>query len=161
MSTANTLQVATPSDREILISRDFNAPRQMVFDAHTKPELMKLWLFGPDGWRLDVCEVDLRIGGKYRLVFAKGDTSMGMGGEYRDIDAPARLVTTELFDQDWTGGETLCTATFDERGGKTRLETRVLYSSKEARDGALRSGMTDGMEAGYARLEKILVAKAA
>ena len=158
---ANTLQVTTPSDNEILITRDFNAPRQMVFDAHTKPELMKLWLFGPDGWRLAVCEVDLRVGGKYRLVFAKGDTSMGMGGEYRDIDAPSRLVTTELFDQDWTGGETICTATFDERDGKTRLQTRVVYSSRQARDGALQSGMTDGMEASYARLEKILVAKAA
>lgn len=161
MSIADTLQVTTPSDIEILIERDFNAPRQLVFDAHTKPELMKLWLFGPDGWRLDVCEVDLRVGGKYRLVFAKGEVSMGMGGEYRDIDAPARLVTTELFDQDWTGGETLCTATFDERGGKTRLRNRIVYSSKQARDGALQSGMTDGMEAGYARLEKILVAKAA
>lgn len=157
----NTLQVSTPGDNEILIERDFDAPRQLVFDAHTKPELMKLWLFGPDGWRLDVCEVDLRVGGKYRLVFAKGDTSMGMGGEYRDIDAPARLVTTELFDQDWTGGETLCTATFDERDGKTRLRNRIVYSSKQARDGALKSGMTDGMEAGYARLEKILVAEAA
>ncbi|MEX0784657.1 MAG: SRPBCC family protein [Dehalococcoidia bacterium] len=151
-----TLQVTTPNDREIVITRDFNARPALVFDAHTKPELVKRWMFGPDGWSFSVCDIDLRVGGKYRFVWRKGDEEMGMGGTYRDIARPERLVSSELFDEDWTGGETLNTMLLTEMGGGTRLTTTLLYSSKEARDGALQSGMDEGMAAGYDRLDAIL-----
>ncbi|MGH2607727.1 MAG: SRPBCC family protein [Tepidiformaceae bacterium] len=155
MTNPATLQVTTPTDREIVITRDFNARRDLVFDAHTKPELVKRWMFGPDGWTFAVCEIDLRVGGKYRFVWRKGTEEMGMGGVYREVARPERLVSNELFDEDWTGGETLNTMVLIERDAGTRLTTTLLYSSKEARDGALQSGMDEGMEAGYARLDAI------
>ena len=156
MANAPTLEVNTPTDREIVIRRDFNAARDLVFDAHTKPELVKRWLFGPDGWSFKTCEIDLRVGGKYRFVWKHVDgDEMGMGGTYREVARPERLVTTELFDEDWTGGETLNTMVLTERDGRTTLTLTTLYSSTEARDGALQSGMTDGMEAGYRRLDAI------
>jgi uncharacterized protein YndB with AHSA1/START domain len=156
MTNPATLQVSTPSEREILIEREFNAPRRLVFDAHTKPELVRRWMTGPDGWEFTVCDIDLRVGGEYRFVWRKADEEMGMGGVYREVAAPERLVSSELFDEDWTGGETLNTMVLMERDGRTRLRTTLLYSSKEARDGALQSGMDEGMEAGYRRLDAIL-----
>ena len=111
---------------------------------------------GPDGWEFTVCDIDLRVGGEYRFVWRKADEEMGMGGVYREVAAPERLVSSELFDEDWTGGETLNTMVLMERDGRTRLRTTLLYSSKEARDGALQSGMDEGMEAGYRRLDAIL-----
>ncbi|HMI96384.1 MAG TPA: SRPBCC family protein [Micropepsaceae bacterium] len=158
MANARTLQVTTPTDREIMITRSFDAPRRLVFDAWTKPELIKRWLVGPEGWTMPVCEIDLRVGGAYRFVWRKTDgAEMGMRGVYREIVAPERIVGTELFDMDWTGGETVSTIVLAEQGGKTTLTQTVLYSSKEARDGALRSNMTEGMESSYARLDAVLV----
>ena len=158
MTTKTTTEVTTPSDREIAMTRVFNAPREMVFEAWTTPDLLRKWLLGPPGWEMIVCDVDLRVGGKYRYVWRKeGDgVEMGMGGTYREIDRPARIVTTELFDEDWTGGETLVTQTFEEANGKTTATTRVRYASKEARDGALKTGMTDGVDISYDRLEELL-----
>lgn len=154
---ANKLQVTAKSDRELVITRAFNAPRQLVFDAHTKPELVKRWLLGPPGWTMPVCEIDLRVGGKYRYVWRNADgRDMAMGGVYREIVAPQRLVATELFDEDWTGGETVSTAEFSEAGGVTTVTTTVLYSSSAARDGAMATGMADGMESGYQRLDAVL-----
>src|ERR1700738_5300868 len=99
---AEKLQVSTPSDREIAMTRVFDAPRRLVFDAYTKPELLKRWLGVVGGWALDVCEVDLRVGGKYRWVWrgANGQ-EMGMGGVYREIVPGERIVSTELFDDAW------------------------------------------------------------
>ena len=154
---AHTLQVTTPSDREILMTRALDAPRELVWDAFTKPELVKRWLLGPPGWTMPVCEIDLRVGGPYRFVWRKEDgVEMGMGGVHREIKKPERLVRTELFDQDWTGGETVATVVFNERNGGTTVDITVLYSSQEARDGALASGMKEGMAAGYDRLEELL-----
>lgn len=154
---ARTLQVTTPSDREILMTRALDAPRELVWDAFTKPELVKRWLLGPPGWTMPVCEIDLRVGGAYRFVWRKEDgVEMGMGGVHREIEKPERLVRTELFDQDWTGGETVATVVFNERNGSTIVDITVLYSSQEARDGALASGMKEGMAAGYDRLEELL-----
>ncbi|MCI4567102.1 SRPBCC family protein [Lysobacter sp. CFH 32150] len=154
---ARTLQVTTPSDREILMTRALDAPRELVWDAFTKPELVKRWLLGPPGWTMPVCEIDLRVGGPYRFVWRKDDgVEMGMGGVHREIKKPERLIRTELFDQDWTGGETVATVVFNERNGSTIVDITVLYSSKEARDGALASGMKEGMAAGYDRLEELL-----
>jgi uncharacterized protein YndB with AHSA1/START domain len=151
------LKVTTPTDREIVMTRVFDAPRQLVYDAHTKPELLKRWLFGPDGWVLSVCEIDLRVGGKYRYVWRHRDgREMGMGGTYREIVPPERVVTTELFDEDWTGGEVLGTLVLSERNGKTTLTSTLLYPSKGARDGALKTGMEHGVAASYDRLEGVL-----
>lgn len=151
------LTVDTPDDLKIVITRAFDASRDLVFDCVTKPDLVKRWMTGPPGWTMPVCEIDLRVGGKYRYVWRNAEgQDMGMGGIYREIVAPERIVSNELFDEDWTGGETLATMSLAERDGRTTLTTTVVYSSTAARDGALRSGMTEGMEMGYAKLDALL-----
>lgn len=151
------LTVATQGDREVVFTRAFAAPREMVFDCMTKPDLVKRWLLGPPGWTMPVCEIDLRVGGKFRYVWRNQDgRDMGMAGVYREIAAPERIVHNEVFDEDWTGGETTVTSTLTETGGRTTLTTSVIYANEEARKGALVSGMTDGMEMGYARLDALL-----
>jgi uncharacterized protein YndB with AHSA1/START domain len=151
------LTVEARGDLEIVVTREFNAPRPLVWDAYTKPELLKRWLFGPDGWSMPHCEVDLRVGGAYRYEWLKDDgTRMAAGGVHTEIDAPSRMVITQVFDQDWTGGETTCSLDLAEVGGRTTLTSIIRYPSKEAREGALHSGMTRGMEAGYVRLEDML-----
>ena len=150
------LQVTTPGDREIAMTRTFDAPRRMVWDAYTKPELIRRWLLGPEGWTMPVCEVDLRVGGTYRFVWRKGDQEMGMGGVYREIVAPERLVNTERFDQPWYEGEAMATLTLVEQAGKTTITTTVVYASRDVRDGVLKSGMESGVAASYDRLAGIL-----
>ena len=151
-------KVSTPTNREIEVRRDFNAPRHLVFDAFTKPELVRRWLLGPDGWTMPVCEIDLRVGGAYRYVWRKEatGTEMGMGGVFREVVRPSRLVATENFDDAWYPGEAVDTTVFEESDGITKVTLTVLYESKEARDTATRSGMEHGMVAGYNRLEQIL-----
>ncbi len=151
-------KVSTPTDREVLVERDFHAPRELVFEAFTKPELVRRWLLGPDGWTMPVCEIDLRPGGAYRYVWRKEATGMemGMGGVFREVVRPERLVATEKFDDAWYPGEAVDTTTFEEKAGITKVTLTVLYESKEARDTASRSGMERGMAAGYDRLEPIL-----
>ncbi len=157
MTNAGALKVTTPSDREVAMERVFDAPRDRVFDACTRPELLRRWLLGPPGWSLAVCEVDLRVGGALRFVWRGADgTEMGMRGTYREIAPPGRLVHTELFDQDWTGGETLATTVLAEHDGGTALTLTVLYPSRAARDGALGSGMEGGVAASYDRLAALL-----
>jgi uncharacterized protein YndB with AHSA1/START domain len=156
------LAITTPSDREIVITRRFAAPRALVFDAFTKPALILRWLWGPDDWKLVECRLDARPGGALRYVWrhaTRGD--MGLGGTVREIDPPARIVHTELFDQDWTGGETLVTTEFAEDGAGTLTTMTILYSSRAARDGALGSGMTEGMEQSYRRLDGFLAGQGA
>jgi uncharacterized protein YndB with AHSA1/START domain len=105
-----------------------------------------------------VCDIDLRVGGGYRYVWRNEDGhEMGMGGVYREIVAPERIASAEIFDQDWTGGETLTTSELSEVGGRTTLTTTVIYANEAARKGALITGMTDGMEMGYARLDALLI----
>lgn len=157
MKDTGTLPVTTPAEREIVMTRVFDAPRRLVFDAHTKPELLKRWLSGPPGWSLVVCEIDLKVGGAFRYVWRGSDgKDMGMGGVYREIVPLERIVTTEVFDEDWTGGETLNTLVLTEQGGKTTLTTTILYSSREAHDAALKSGMEQGVAASYDRLAELL-----
>jgi uncharacterized protein YndB with AHSA1/START domain len=151
------LKLVTRGDREIVMTRVFNAPRALVFDAHTKPELVRRWLLGPPGWTMPVCEIDLRVGGKYRYVWRGPDgAEMGMGGVHREIVVPERIVCTQLFDQDWTGGEALGTVVLAESGGKTTLTNVVRYSTPEARDGALKTPMEQGVAASYDSLESLL-----
>ena len=157
MTTKEKMQLTTPSDREIVVTRVFNAPRKLVYDAWTKPELLKRWLLGPPGWSFVVCESDVRVGGRYRFVWSKPEGGeMGMGGVYKEVVAPERIVNTQVFDQDWTGGEAIGTLVLTESNGKTTSTNTILYSSREARDGAACSGMAEGMEAGYARLDEVL-----
>ena len=159
MSTS-TLRVEAKGDRELEIKRDFNAPRELVFRAHTECKYMKRWLFGPDDWSLDVCEVDLNVGGTYRWVWKKGDIRMGAGGEYREIERPVRIVCTEQFDDPWYPGEAISTLVLEENNGITTLVNTMTYATKEARDGVLSSPMADGMELGYARLDGLFAESA-
>ncbi len=157
-SIAAELKVTTPSEREIAMTRGFDAPRKLVFDALTKPELIKRWLLGPDGWSMPVCEVDLKVGGKYRYVWRRDEdgTEMGVGGVFREIVPPERIVHTEKFDQAWYPGEAIVTTTLVERGSTTTLTTTMLLESREVRDGILRSGMEKGVDRSYERLAQVL-----
>jgi uncharacterized protein YndB with AHSA1/START domain len=157
MATTGTLKVTTPSDREIALSRVFDAPRELVFEAYTRPELLKRWLGVHNNWTLDVCEIDLRVGGTYRYVWRGPDRAeMGMWGIYREVVVPERIVATEVFDQSWYPGEAVSTVTLVEEGGRTTLTLSVRYESKEARDGVLRSPMATGVEAGFDKLAELL-----
>ena len=154
---AGKLQVTTPSDREIAMTRVFDAPRSMVFDAWTKPELLKRWLGVFGGWSFVVCEVDLKVGGKYRYVWrGKDGNEMGMGGVFREIVRPERLVCTEKFDESWYPGDAVDTTVFVEKGGKTTVTTTVRYESKAARDGVLKSPMEGGVAQSYDKLAEVL-----
>lgn len=162
MTDTGKLKVTTPSDLEIAMTRSFDAPRHLVWDAFTKPELAKRWLYGPDKWKLERCELDVRIGGALRYEWHGPDGEvMGLSGVYREVAPPERMVHTEIFDEDWTGGETLVTTTFTEEDGKTTVIMTVLYASKEARDGALATAMAQGMEMGYVRLDELLAGEVA
>jgi len=157
MKHSGNLTVTTPSDREIAMSRVFNAPRKLVFDAYTKCEYLKRWLGVFGGWSLDLCEIDLKVGGSYRYVWRNTNgAEMGMGGVYREIAIGERIVATEKFDEAWYEGEAVDTTTFVEKNGKTTLTILVLYASKAARDGALESGMADGVTAGFDNLDEVL-----
>jgi uncharacterized protein YndB with AHSA1/START domain len=153
-----TVKVSMPSDRELQMTREFNAPRKLVYDAHTKPELVRQWLLGPPGWTMPVCEMDVRVGGKYRWVWKsdKDGSTMGMGGAYREVVAPERIVATEKFDEAWYPGEGLNTLVLVEKGGRTTLTQTMRYASKEARDAVLKSGMEQGVNASYDRLDGLL-----
>ncbi len=162
MTNGGTLKVSTPDDREIAMTRVFDAPRRLVFDAYTKPELIRRWLFGPDGWTMTVCDVDLKVGGAYRFVWRKSDgPEMGMGGVYREIVAPERLVATERFDQSWYPGDAVSTLVLVEQGGKTTLTQTMRYQSREARDAVLQSPALTGMSAGFDRLAELVASLAA
>jgi len=156
MNTAGALKVSTPTDREIVMTRVFDAPRRLVFDAFSKPELLKRW-FGPRGYSLVVCEVDLRVGGGFRFVLRGPDgKDMGMRGVYREIVAPERSVHMESFDD--YPGESQVTAVFDEAGGRTTLTVTVLYPSQMVRDLVAGSGMEHGAAESYDKLAEMLAA---
>jgi uncharacterized protein YndB with AHSA1/START domain len=156
------LNITTPSDLEIVITRSFNAPRDLVWEAMSEPELIKQWLFGPPGWTMTKCEDDLRVGGTFRWGWSGPDgIEMAMHGVYREVAPPERIVRTEQFEFgcESQAGEQLATILLEEDDDKTNLTLTVLYPSKEARDGALASGMEKGVEAGYDRLEELLAPK--
>lgn len=149
--------VTTSGDRILIITRTFRAPRQLVYDAYTKPELLQRWLGVRNGWTFDVCEVDLRVGGKYRWVWrnAKGK-ELGLSGVYRDIAPPVRIVCTEKFDDPWYAGEAIDTVDFLEHNAETTLSITMEFETKEAREGASGSGMERGMEESFVVLDAIL-----
>lgn len=148
------LQVTTPTEREIVLTRVFQAPRRLVFDAMTKPELLKKW-FGPRGWSLVECEVDLRVGGAWRFVLCgPAEREMSMHGMYREIAAPERSVHTEIIDP--FAVESIVTTVLTEAEGKTTLIGTVLYPSQEIRNMVAKSGMEHGAAECYDKLEEML-----
>ncbi|GAM98477.1 glutathione S-transferase-related transmembrane protein [alpha proteobacterium U9-1i] len=152
------LKVELPSDREVRVTRAFAAPAQLVWDAHTKPELVKRWMLGPDGWSMPVCEIDLRVGGAYRYRWRNDadGSEFGSSGIHKEVVTPTRIVTTERMEG--FQGEAMNTMVLHEAGGKTVLTLTMDFGSKEARDGAVATGMTDGMELGYQRLDTMFAA---
>ena len=155
------VEVTTPSEREIKVMRRFDAPARLVFDFHTKPEHVQKWLLGPPGWSMPICEIDLRVGGRYRFVWHNDQSGVefGVSGEYREIAVPSRIVQIERMDG--CEGEVKGTLTLSESGGRTTLSVKLEFESQELRDRALKSGMTNGMAASYDRLEGQMGAKAA
>ena len=155
MPNSEILNVTTPTEREIVVTRVFNAPRHLVFEAWTNPQYLPLWMLGPDGWTMPVCEMDLRPGGSWHFVWRHSNgQEMEMRGEYREVKPPERVVSSESWGPDWP--ETLNTVVFSEHAGKTTATVTLLYPSKEARDAALKTGMKQGMALSYDRLENYL-----
>lgn len=154
MLNTGTLKVTTPTDREIVLTRVFDAPAHLVYKAFIDPELLKRW-FGPHGWSLTVCEVDLRVGGAWRYVLKGPDgTTMGMGGVYQEIVPGQRTVHTESFDD--YPGDSVITTVLTEHDGKTTLTATARYESKEVRDAVVESGMEHGAAETYDRLAELL-----
>lgn len=149
------LEVTLPSDKEILMKRVFDAPRRLVFEAMTKPEYVRRWWVCLDGYTMPVCEIDFRVGGRYRYVSRGPDGSeFGFNGVYREIVAPTKIVHTEIFEP-FPTEETLCTVTLEERGDKTEYTCHVLHKTKEGRDGHIASGMESGANLALDRLELV------
>ncbi|WP_293683121.1 SRPBCC family protein [uncultured Phenylobacterium sp.] len=166
------VEVKTPSDREVVVIRTFDAPAALVWDAHTKPELLKRWMLGPPGWSMPYCTVDLRVGGKYRYVWHEDATGAEFGsyGEHLELETHRRMVTTERMDgldgqpvnheQPVEAGEpAINTLTLVEHDGRTTLTASALYPTAEIRDMAFQSGMTDGMAVSYDNLDEVLAAE--
>jgi uncharacterized protein YndB with AHSA1/START domain len=151
MSKNDKAQISLPSDHEVEVTRDFNARRELVYEAYTDPKLVQRWLLGPPGWTMPVCEMDVRAGGK----------EFGFHGEFHEVSPPSRLVQSEFYDPGDVGGYmgdgALITVTFTERDGVTTMTSLMDFKTKAARDAAMSTGMTDGMEQSYQRLDQLLV----
>src|SRR5262245_14227636 len=154
--------VTLPSEREVKVTRSFRAPKALVYRAYTEPELVRRWLLGPPGWSMPVCEMDVRVGGRYRWRW-KSDTDgkeFGFTGAFRDVQPATRLVHTEAYDPGTVGGtmgeEAIVSVTFTEEGGITTVTTVMDFGSKESRDAAVSTGMTNGMEMSYQLLDALL-----
>jgi uncharacterized protein YndB with AHSA1/START domain len=155
-------QVTLPSEREVKVTRSFKAPRALVYKAYTEPQLVQRWLLGPAGWSMPVCEMDVRVGGRYRWRWrsAQDGSEFGFAGTFREVQPGSRLVHTEAYDPGTVGGgypgnDALVTVTFTEEAGVTTVTTLIDFGSKEARDGAMATGMTDGMEQSYQLLDRL------
>jgi len=155
-------QVTQPSDHEVKTVRSFKAPRELVYKAYTTPELVKRWLLGPPGWTMPICEMDVRVGGKFRWRWRSTDEGkeFGFHGEFKEVNAPAKLVHSEYFDPGDVGGDmgegSVVTTEFTEDKGITTLTTLMDFGNKRARDAAVATGMTDGMEQSYQQLDAVL-----
>lgn len=159
MKNAATMTTTTPTDREVVVTRVFDAPRQLVFKTWTSKEDLPHWMLGPPGWTMPVCEIDFRPGGAWRIVWCQSDgTEMEMRGAYREIVPPERIVSKENWGGNWP--ETVNTVTLSETQGRTTMTMTILYPSQEARDAALQTGMTKGMAQSFDRLEEYLASQA-
>jgi uncharacterized protein YndB with AHSA1/START domain len=149
------LTFTTPTDREIVITRDFDAPRQRLFEAYSNPKHLQQWLLGPPGWTMPICEADVRTGGAWHFVWRNAEgQEMAMSGVYKEVKSPERIINTEKWGEQWP--ETTNTVAFAEHKGKTTVTTTILYPDKAARDAALNSGMKDGVAVSYNRLADYL-----
>ena len=156
-------QVTLPSEREVQVARSFRAPRTLVYKAYTEPALVQRWLLGPPGWSMPVCEMDVRVGGRFRWRWRSNEdgSEFGFAGTFRDVQPPSKLVHTEAYDPGSVGGgypgnDAIVTVTFTEHAGVTTMTTLIDFGSKEARDAAVATGMTDGMEQSYQLLDQVL-----
>lgn len=160
-TTISKAEVSLPSDSEVKVVRRFKASRELVYKAYTTPELMQRWLLGPPGWSMPVCEMDVRVGGKFRWRWRSDEgQEFGFFGEFREVVPPSRIVHTEYYDPGDVGGDmgegALITVELDESNGITTLATLMDFGTREARDAAISTGMTDGMEASYQLLDGVL-----
>ena len=156
MASSGTATVELPTDEQILITREFDAPKELVFKAFTTPELVRRWWHAERG-EMTVAEIDLRVGGRWRYVMiADGGVEVGFHGEYREVVPNERLVSTEIF-EGYPDEVAVNTATFEEVDGRTKLTILVEHSSKEARDAHINSGMEAGMQDAFDLLEEAAV----
>lgn len=154
------LQISTPTDTTIVLIRTFNAPRRLVWEAMTTPAKMRRWMLAPPGWTLAVCECEARVGGALRLAWKSEDADpvMTLRGEFTEVVPHERMVHTEtmLLGTGESIGSLVETHEFQERNGITTMRITQRYDSKDARDGAIASGMDQGMEAGYKQMDALL-----
>ncbi len=157
---AKGLQLSTPTDTTIVITRTFNAPRRLVWEAFTDPARMRRWLLAPPGWTMTVCEIEARVGGALKLAFKneEADPIMTIRGVFTEAVPHERMVHTETMEMAGVGpiGSLVETHEFSEKGGVTTMRITQAYDSKDARDGALASGMDQGMECCYKQLDAVL-----
>jgi uncharacterized protein YndB with AHSA1/START domain len=152
-----TAVISLPSDTQILVTREFNAPRHLVWRAFTTPELVKRWWSGGMG-EVTLVEMDLRVGGRWRHVLVTGDgTEVGFHGEYREVVPNELVVCTEVYEGSPGEESALCSYAFTEADGRTTLTLRIDMASKEDRDAMLESGMETGMQGQYDLLEEIAI----
>ena len=155
-TSSGTAVVTLPTDTQILITREFNAPRRLVYRAWTRPELIKRWWCGERGEVTSV-EVDLRVGGRWRYVMVANDGfEVAFHGEYRELIPDERIVCTEVY-EGMPDGEALNTHTFEEKDGHTLLTLLVEHTCREHRDAHINSGMEGGMQEALDRLEQVAV----
>jgi uncharacterized protein YndB with AHSA1/START domain len=156
VTTSGSAKVTLPADDQILITREFDAPKHLVFKAYTTPDLVRRWWSGDRG-EVTSCEIDLRVGGMWRYVMiAHGDFEVAFHGEYREIVPNERIVTTEVF-EGMPDAEALDTVTFTEEDGRTTLAVLVQHRTQEERDGHLNSGMEGGMQEAMDKLEQVAI----
>lgn len=156
------VKVVPKGAREFVITRSFNAPRELVFDALSKPPMVKRWLNGPPGWSMTTCTIDLRVGGKFRYVWHnQAGHDMGLTGVYQEVVRPERIVNTEVFEPVWYPGEALSTTVLTEKKGITLMTITARYDSRKTRDEILASPMEGGLEFSYQELDALLAAKSA
>ena len=162
-TTIEKAQVTTPSDREVKVTRSFRATRALVYRAYTEPELVRRWMLGPPGWSMPVCEMDVRVGGRYRWRWRSDQdaSEFGFTGTFREVQPLSRLVHTQAYDPGTIGGgapgsDAIVTVTFTEDGATTTVTTLIDFGSKETRDATVATGMTDGMEQSYQLLDRLL-----
>ena len=156
-------EVSTPSDREVLVKRSFNAPVNLVWQAYTEAALMRRWCLGPPGWSMPVCEMATQVGQKYHWRWRDNEngTEFGFTGEMLEIALHSKIVHTQLFEPGTLGGSmggepSIITVIFNETNGITNVATTIKFASQADRDTAMSTGMTDGMEMSYQSLDAVL-----
>ncbi|MBV8552735.1 MAG: SRPBCC family protein [Acidobacteriaceae bacterium] len=161
--TMDKAQITLPSDREVKVMRSFRAPRALVYRAYTEPGLVRRWLLGPPGWSMPVCEMDVRVGGRFNWRWRSEENAneFGFSGAFREVQPSSKIVHTQAYDPGTLGGgcpgdDAIVTVTFTEESGVTTVTTLIDFGSKQARDAALATGMTEGMEQSYQLLDRLV-----